>query len=110
MKVCMNNDDAFVDCKLARMILILFMTNVTEGHTSHFAGQAAPADFWLGDGSFIVSDQAYCSRQYQLQPFSRVETKTQQQELFNRKISLARRVVERLFGMLKKRWQVRTYQ
>ena len=73
----------------------------------HKAGvETAPEDFWLSDGTFIVSDQAYCTRAYQVQPFSRVGTLTSKQMLFNRRVSLARRIVERLFGQLKKRWKV----
>ena len=71
-----------------------------------YLGTPSPPDFWLADGTFIVSDQAYCSRVYQVQPFNKIECNTPERELYNRKVSLARRVVERLFGMLKKRWKV----
>ncbi len=70
------------------------------------SGLEPPEGFWLTEGSFIVSDQAYCNRSYQVQPFEKLEATTPERDYFNRRISLARRVVERLFGMLKMRFQV----
>ena len=69
-------------------------------------GLAAPPRLFIPESDFIACDQAYALRSYQICPFSFIETTTRQRELFNFRIRKARRIVERVFGILKKRWRI----
>jgi hypothetical protein len=63
---------------------------------------------WIPPDGFIVCDQAYCSRSYQLQPFSDAQALSQAQLRYNLIVRKARRVVERVFGIMKLQFQYLT--
>lgn len=69
---------------------------------------------WLPKGCYIVGDMAYKLRPYQMRPFKEYElakpevdpAKYKAQIGYNKYIRRVRRVVERVFGVLKKRFLV----
>ncbi len=60
---------------------------------------------WIPPDGFIVCDQAYCIREYQVQPFSDLLELTPRQRRFKTIQRMARRVVKRVFGIVKKQFR-----
>ena len=69
-------------------------------------GYVPDASLFVPRGSFIVCDQAYSLRSYQISPFSSLEANNERIEFFNDRLRKARRIIERVFGMIKKRWRL----
>lgn len=57
---------------------------------------------------YIVCDQAYALRTYQICPFNINDCNSPPRIEFNLRLRSARRVIERVFGILKKRWRILT--
>lgn len=76
---------------------------------SNFSTGTEIPGLFIPSNGFIVCDQAYKIRSYQLQPFpdEEVGDSTGMQK-YNDVVRKARRVVERVFGILKKQWKILT--
>lgn len=67
---------------------------------------------WIPPGHYIAGDNAYRLRPFQMRPFkepelSKTSTETRYaQDAFNKYIRRTRRIVERVFGVLKKRFLI----
>ncbi len=73
-------------------------------------GMDIPGDYYLPETNMVVphtflGDAAFKLQRHLLTPYSR-RTTTGQEEIFNYRLSRARRVVENAFGILVSRWRV----
>ena len=74
------------------------------------AGISIPG-FWIPFNGYGVCDGAYANRTYQLSPFEEGASAhlSVAQENYNRIVRRARRVVERVFGIIKKQFKLLTF-
>jgi len=72
----------------------------------HFVDEPSEDSLFIPPRSYLVCDQAYCLRTYQISGYSVPDTTCAERDYFNKKISCARRIVERVFGILKKRFKI----
>ena len=70
--------------------------------------QPSSPSLFIPPKSYIVCDQAYALRTYQISGFNIPDTTCPERDYFNKKISCARRIVERVFGIIKKRYKILT--
>ena len=63
-------------------------------------------DLWIPVKGFLVCDQAYRHRVYQMQPFAECDVLSEDIQLYNTVQRKARRIVECVFGVIKKQFKI----
>ena len=73
---------------------------------SMFWQRAKRNDFGHTDGFFLIGDAAYSLMPWLFTPYEGLNGVNTKEDVFNNRLSMARQVIERAFGMMISRWRI----
>ncbi|XP_073699849.1 uncharacterized protein [Garra rufa] len=98
--ICVGRPGSLHDARVLRLSKLWDLLNTQTffpAHTRHIGGENL--------GYYIIGDAAYPAQPWLVKPFTDTGRLTEQQDMFNARISRARVMVETAFGRLKGRWR-----